>query len=329
MTPFRCWSCSSIAAAVALVASCGDDVAGTDGGGPDQGEGPECTSELPVSSCAGAPLSVAPTPSWNPGADTAGTVTTVSTEADAVEVTVDGTEPSVFRLPADPGLSAGDPLEVHSEALGWRLESDGRVVAFVGVAAAGLAHGPWPVDESTPAATETVAGIDVSVGLSCALWAQLVSCGTTAPDEGVGVYGIGVAGRAIAVGETQVIPLDDGRQVTVANDGVFQGLWGYRRPCEDTCLLPRPTGFRVTFVFEPGCMPPDEVAVGCEPLPTDSTEAGCSGRAFGEPVPGGDEDTVWPVGCEVTFPRCLEAFPSFVASCECSEATAPIWSRPE
>jgi len=312
-----------------LVVGCGDDTPGADAGAPDQGETPECSSELPVASCVGDSLPIAPTPGWDPGAATNGTVTSVSAEADGVEVTVDTTEPSVFHLPADPGLAVGDPLEVHYEPLGWRLESAGRVVAFVGVVATGLTHGSWPADESMPVATETVAGVDVSISLGCGFWAQLVSCGTTIPDEAVGVYDIGVAGRAVGNGETQVLLLDDGRQVTVANDGVFQGLWGYRRPCEDTCLLPRPSGFRVTLVFAPGCMPPDEVQVGCAPLPADSTEEGCSGRAFGEPIPGGDEDTVWPVGCEVTFPRCLEAFPGFVASCECSEATAPIWSCPE
>jgi len=312
-----------------LALGCGDDTSDADAGTGDLGGGAECTSELPVASCAGEALTVAPTPGWDPGATTTGTVTSVSSEGGIVEVSVDDTEPSIFRLPADPGLAVGDPLEVHSEALGWRLESEGRVVAFVGVVATGLAHGPWPEGESAPVATETVAGIDVSVSLGCAFWAGLVSCGTTTPDEAVGVYDVGVAGRTIAPGETQVLPLGDGSQVTVANDGVFQGLWGYRRPCEDTCLLPRPSGFRVTLVFAPGCMPPDEVEVGCEPLPADSTEAGCSGRAFGEPVPGGDEDTVWPVGCEVTFPRCLEAFPGFVASCECSDAAAPTWSCPQ
>jgi hypothetical protein len=77
------------------------------------------------------------------------------------------------------------------------------------------------------------------------------------------------------------------------------------------------------------CMPPAEVEVSCEPLPEGTTEEGCSGRALnGASVPGGDEETVWPVGCEVRYPYCLDAYPMSVASCTCLEGTAPTWNCP-
>lgn len=77
------------------------------------------------------------------------------------------------------------------------------------------------------------------------------------------------------------------------------------------------------------CMPPGAVSVSCEPLPEGTTEPGCSGPAMNwTPVPGGDADTVWPIGCQVQYPYCLEAYPSFVAECFCLEGLAPSWNCP-
>lgn len=109
--------------------------------------------------------------------------------------------------------------------------------------------------------------------------------------------------------------------------------FGFGESCYDGCNWTEcATGNQTERFCAPDggtCSPPDEVEVSCEPLPADSAETGCSGRAYGgTPVPGGDEDTVYPVGCEVRYPFCLDAYPTSVAECFCLEGIAPAWSCP-
>jgi len=133
---------------------------------------------------------------------------------------------------------------------------------------------------------------------------------------------------------------DDGEpeDFCTCTDRVSGTMFGFGESCYDGCNWTECATGNTTsrFCEDAGpaedlgvCTPPDEVEISCEPLPADSTEEGCSGRAYGgTPVPGGDEDTVYPIGCEVRYPECLAAFPNNVATCFCTEGVTPTWTCP-
>jgi len=79
------------------------------------------------------------------------------------------------------------------------------------------------------------------------------------------------------------------------------------------------------------CDHPDEQELSCEALPPSSTEVGCMGRPgqdFNDPATHVDER--YPVGCQITYPVCLGAYPDSIKKCSCSAsaATMPGWACP-
>ena len=72
------------------------------------------------------------------------------------------------------------------------------------------------------------------------------------------------------------------------------------------------------------CGAPDEITYSCKPA--DPGTEGCVGPPAG--YPRGRE--IYPLGCQVQLPECLEAYPDSVKRCTCQLVFSPKpeWSCP-
>lgn len=79
------------------------------------------------------------------------------------------------------------------------------------------------------------------------------------------------------------------------------------------------------------CDHPDKQELSCQPLAADSTEPGCAGRPPQEPGASATHvDERYPLGCELTYPVCLGAYPNSPKRCFCQGfgAEPPQWACP-
>lgn len=76
------------------------------------------------------------------------------------------------------------------------------------------------------------------------------------------------------------------------------------------------------------CPAPSTVeAVGCDPIPSGSR--GCVGGPMIDDTQQLDPDATYPVGCKVTMPWCLGAYPNSPSETTCTdELGEPMWIHP-
>ena len=71
------------------------------------------------------------------------------------------------------------------------------------------------------------------------------------------------------------------------------------------------------------CDHPDKTEYSCEPVAPGTPNSCAGGPSF--PEMSYDPDKVFPTGCTVRLPECLEAFPDDVKTCDCMNGT---WECP-